>query len=111
MTILETRPQINPQRAIDQMIEAYGLQLEQFPQGTVYDCGVVVLRETEGFSAHAEDLPGAVSQGESVEEALDRITEACQGVLREYIALGAIPWSRVEVSGDVECRRRILVHV
>lgn len=77
-----------------------------------YQCGVVVIPEPDGgFSAHAVDLAGAVSQGESVEEALANIGEALEGVIAEYIASGPIPWGPVAIDGTPVCEKRILVNV
>lgn len=77
-----------------------------------YQCRVVVVSDPDGgFSAHAVDLAGAVSQGESVEEALDNIGEALEGVIAEYIASGPIPWGPVAIDGTPVCEKRILVNV
>jgi predicted RNase H-like HicB family nuclease len=81
------------------------------PAGKAYQCRVVFVAEEEGFSAHALNLPGAVSQGETIEEALANIVEACQGVLKEYLSTGHIPWSVVEVEGKVVGERWVLVNV
>jgi predicted RNase H-like HicB family nuclease len=83
-----------------------------FENNRAYQCRVAIVEEpTGGYSAHARNLPGAVSQGESVEKALENIAEACQGVLEEYTAMGHIPWSEVEIEGKVVAEKRILVHV
>jgi predicted RNase H-like HicB family nuclease len=83
-----------------------------FAEAKAYECRVAIVAEPEGgYSVHARNLPGAISQGETIAEAVDNITEACQAVLEEYIAAGAIPWSDVEVEGHVVAERRILVHV
>jgi predicted RNase H-like HicB family nuclease len=44
---------------------------------------VVVERDTldGGFVAHCPAVPGAVSQGETAEEALDNLIDAVQGVV------------------------------
>ena len=46
----------------------------------------VVLREEEvgGFSVQCLDLPGAISQGETKEEALRNIKEAIEGYLEAF---------------------------
>lgn len=78
----------------------------------VYQCGVVVVRDPDGgFSVHATDLLGAVSQGETVEEALQNITEALEGLIAEYIDNGPIPWGPVAIEGVPVCEKRILVNV
>jgi len=87
-------------------------QWTTFAGSRAYQCNVAVVAEpTGGYSAHARNLPGAVSQGESVESALENITEACRGVLEEYLSTGHIPWSDVEIEGTVVAEKRILVNV
>jgi predicted RNase H-like HicB family nuclease len=76
-----------------------------------FECRIAIVAEPEGFSAHAMNLPGAISQGDTMAEALENVTEACRGVLREYIDMGRIPWSDVEIDGQIVAERRILVNV
>ena len=86
-------------------------RFNEFPP-RVYQCGVVVIPDPDGgFSVHATNLPGAVSQGETVEEALSNITEALEGLISEYIACGPIPWCPVAIEGVPVCEKRILVNV
>ena len=80
----------------------------------VYECRSVICPEgTGGFSAHALRLPGVVSEGETLEEAIRNITEAFRGAIAAYKELGkAIPWEDVQVdrpNGWTE--RWILVNV
>jgi predicted RNase H-like HicB family nuclease len=63
-----------------------------------YQCPVLLCPEEGGFSIHALTLPGAVSEGESEEEALANIAEAIQLLIEGYTESGiAIPWRAVEV--------------
>lgn len=68
-----------------------------------YQCRVRLIPEdVGGYSAHALRLPGVVSQGESVEEALSNIAEAFRLALEEYQQAGErIPWTE---DLDVECK-------
>jgi predicted RNase H-like HicB family nuclease len=76
-----------------------------------YECRIAVVAERNGFSAHARNLPGAISEGETIASALANVSEACCGVLKEYIAMGHIPWSDVEIDGQIVMERLILVNV
>ena len=72
---------------------------EDLQDRRVYRCAVVIYPEPQagGFSAFVKDLPGAVSQGETLGEALANITEAVTGVLRVYLEdASGIPWERAE---------------
>jgi len=80
------------------------------PAIQTYECKVAIVKEEDGFSAHATDLPGVVSQGDTIEEAVRNIAEAFEGVLGEYLSDGTIPWSEVEIEGDVVCEKRIIVN-
>lgn len=77
-----------------------------------FECRVLLVPEEEGgFSAHALDLPGVVSEGETEEEAIDHFKEAFRGAILEYrSSLREIPWSAVSVpekAGSIE--RRVMV--
>jgi predicted RNase H-like HicB family nuclease len=63
-----------------------------------YRCNVRLCPEEDGgFSAFALNLPGAVSQGDTEEEALANIREACTGVIKTYVQRdGHIPWGPVD---------------
>ncbi len=85
----------------------------EFNENT-YQCRVLLCpEEGGGYSAHALRLPGVVSQGESVQEALVNITDAFQGAISVYQEEGVeIPWTDVDLDrpkGSVE--RWILVNV
>jgi predicted RNase H-like HicB family nuclease len=59
-----------------------------------YECDVILCQEPEGgFSAHALQLAGVVSQGETQDEAVVNAIEAFKGALMSYLASGhPIPW-------------------
>jgi predicted RNase H-like HicB family nuclease len=83
-----------------------------FAPGTAFQCRIAIVKEADGFSAHAEQLPGVVSEGDTEAEALDQVAEACEAALKEYLASGQpIPWSDAKVEGDVVFRRWIVVRV
>lgn len=72
-----------------------------------YRCQVLLSPEPEGgFSVEAVSLPGAVSEGETVEETLSNIREALQGAIGQYLADGdPIPWTDRELErpeGSIE---------
>jgi predicted RNase H-like HicB family nuclease len=69
--------------------------------------------EQGGYSVHATRLPGVVSQGESIEEALDNIRDAFQAAVQVYLEGGqAIPWQTVKIERPAKCFERwILVDV
>jgi predicted RNase H-like HicB family nuclease len=80
----------------------------------VYECRVLVCPEDEGgYSVHALRLPGVVSQGETIDEALANISEAFAGAMRVYLADNMdVSWENVDVDrpkGSIE--RWILVDV
>jgi antitoxin HicB len=82
--------------------------------GNAYECRVLLIPEDEGgYSAHAMRLPGVVSEGETIEEALANVREAFVGAVRAYLDSGReIPWADadVEKSRNVE-ERWIVVNV
>ncbi len=50
-----------------------------------YQFEVILRTEPEGgFSVQAAALPGAISEGDTVDEALDNICDALQGLLEHY---------------------------
>ncbi|MFO0981903.1 MAG: type II toxin-antitoxin system HicB family antitoxin [Planctomycetota bacterium] len=78
----------------------------------VFECEVRLIPEVSGFSAYVRDLPGVVSQGENVEEAVRMIEEALVGALRGYLEAGSIPWTESEETPPSgEQRRWVVVHV
>jgi antitoxin HicB len=79
-----------------------------------YECRVLLCPEdVGGYSAIALRLPGVVSQGDSVEEALENISEAFAAAVSVYLEDGTvIPWQDVSVERPKGCLERwILVDV
>jgi len=82
--------------------------------GQTYECRVLLCPEsTGGYSAIALRLPGVVSQGESVEDALKNVSEAFAAAVGVYLEEGGhIPWEEVPVERSKGCLERwILVDV
>lgn len=77
----------------------------------IFECNILIVREDEGFSAHCATLPGVVSEGDTVDEAIEHITEALSGALALYLESGRIPWRKNDVEGKVEAQKWILVDV
>ena len=69
-----------------------------------FKCEVRIFKEDDGYFSVAADLPGAVSQGETVEEAVENIQEALEGLLGAYLSsdTGSIPWARVPLDEEAE---------
>ena len=67
--------------------------------GRVYECRVMLVPENAGgYSAHAMQLPGVVSEGESEEEALANIRDAFCTAIQVYLEEGQpIPWHEVAI--------------
>lgn len=83
-----------------------------FQPGMALSCDVAIVREEYGFSAHLGQLPGAISQGETLTEAIDNIREAVRELVFEYRSMGVeIPWSKNEIDGDIISWKRIVVNV
>ena len=63
-----------------------------------FECRILLLPEPSGgYSAHAINLPGVVSQGESDEEAVANLQEAFAGAIQAYQEAGEkIPWTTTE---------------
>lgn len=73
----------------------------------------VVMREDledGGYVVKCPALPGCVSQGETVEEALANIKEAMVGVIRARVAAGQ-PLPEQEVEGDQLTEIQAPIHV
>jgi predicted RNase H-like HicB family nuclease len=89
--------------------------VNQEPNGR-YRYRILVCREPEGgFSAFTMDLPGAISQGDTIPEAMQNIVEAIEGLIADYRERGAaIPWKenavRPEDHGGECFIRSVLVH-
>ena len=46
-----------------------------------------------GYVAQVRELPGANSQGDTIEEAVINVCEALTGVLEVYLEDGPVPWA------------------
>ena len=71
------------------------VEWREFEKGSAYECRVLVCpEESGGFSVHALRLPGVVSQGDTVDEAIENIVEAFRGALSVYLEepCALIPW-------------------
>jgi predicted RNase H-like HicB family nuclease len=84
-------------------------------ESRVYECRIWLCPEPEGgYSVIAPFLPGVVSQGENVQEAIENVKEAFQGVVAEYLESGGnIPWSSTAMAEKPldAIEKWILVHV
>ncbi len=60
-------------------------------------CRIAICPDEDGYYVYAVNLPGAASQGDTVEEATENIREALEGVLEVHLeAREAIPWESDE---------------
>ena len=87
---------------------------EKFVDANVFECRVLLCPEPEGgYSAHALRLPGVVSQGDSIAEALENITEAFRGAISVYQEGNqGIPWEQITIDRPARSLERwILVDV
>ena len=66
------------------------------PKPSEYRCEIRLCPEPEGgYSVYVPELPGVVSEGETIEEAVRNIAEALRGVLRTYRQDDQpIPWQK-----------------
>jgi len=79
-----------------------------------FECPVWLIKGEEGgYTAIVPTLPGAISEGETVDEAISNITEALQGALGRYLEAGSIPWRDEPQKADEEIafKKRIVVNV
>lgn len=79
---------------------------------TVYECRIYLCPdETGGFYAYVSNLPGVVSEGETIEETIENIKEAFRGVMATYRDSGeSIPWIMdVDPLPDKAIEKRIVV--
>lgn len=111
MSILEATDKERRGAAISEFIEAP--EWKEFDK-SAYECRVLLCPEDNGgYSAHALRLPGVVSQGDSVSEALANIGEAFTAAISVYLDSGEdIPWEELSIDrpkGSIE--RWILVNV
>ncbi len=78
-----------------------------------FSCKVFVLEEDSEYSVFAADLPGVVSQGDTINDALENIREALEGALAEYLDDGGtVPWSAESMEkprGAIEFRLTVNV--
>ncbi len=80
---------------------------------SVYECPVYLVPEKEvgGFSCLVATLPGAVSQGETEDEALANIIEALEAVLEVCVESGLpIPWRKPLRKPAGAIAHTVLVH-
>lgn len=85
---------------------------EYLQEKRAYQCRICVCEEAEGgYSAFAIRLPGVVSQGESLEEVLANIEDACREVIAEYLESGEIPWQDAPQLPEGSIQRWIVVNV
>lgn len=76
---------------------------EHLQNKNVFECRVLLCPEDEGgYSAHALRLPGVVSQGDSIEEALGNVEDAFRETLISYREDNRdIPWAAVEIDRPI----------
>jgi antitoxin HicB len=74
---------------------------------------LLIPEEGGGYSAHALRLPGVVSEGETIKEALTNIEDAFRASIETYEeAGGPIPWGDADVERTPKSIERwILVNV
>lgn len=60
---------------------------------TMRQCCVLLSREDDGYCVRAADLAGVVSDGDTIDEAVQNIKEAYAGAIESYQAHGElVPW-------------------
>lgn len=60
---------------------------------TAYRCCVLLSPEDGGYCVRAADLAGVVSEGDTVDQAVQNIKDAYAGAIESYRAHGdAVPW-------------------
>ncbi len=94
-----------------QYVRAY--KLETFG-GATFECRAILCRETVGYSAFVSDLPGVVSEGDTLEDAVNNIRDAFRETLLSYRDEGReIPWVKVDMAQRPEgsMERWIIVNV
>lgn len=76
----------------------------EFEPGKVFLALAVIEKgEDGGFVSFSPSLPGAVSQGNTVEEALKNLHEALAGCIESYVEAGkSIPWVKVDGWSSVD---------
>lgn len=79
-----------------------------------YQCRVWLIPDADGdgYTAIAVRLPGVVSEGDTIEEALTNIKDAFRQAILTYRDHGVdIPWNNVDPESDNAFQRWILVDV
>ncbi len=92
---------------------------QKFLNWRLYENGqahVLIARLTEeeegGYSSYAARLPGVVSQGETIAEALRNTEDAFRAAIGCYREHGeAIPWQELPPRSPDEIERRVVVDV
>ena len=80
--------------APDLKLKAFRCPWSAFGSGRRYRMLGVVERSDSAFVAYASRLPGAASEGDSPEEALENLKEAAAACIESYRAAGEnIPWT------------------
>ena len=76
-----------------------------------YQLRVILLREPEGgYSAIARDLPGVVSQGDNINDAIKNIREAFQGACECYREQGdTLPWKHDHMAPPADSEERWII--
>ncbi len=88
-------------------------RLDWTQQEDIYQTEVRLVEEQIGtWTVYVPQLPGVMSEGETVEEALHNIREALQGTLESYKADGMkVPWiESIEPRQPNEKAKWVLVH-
>jgi predicted RNase H-like HicB family nuclease len=58
-----------------------------------YECRVILCPEDVGYSAHALNIAGVVSEGDTIDEALTNIADAFKATIEYHLEVNsAIPW-------------------
>jgi predicted RNase H-like HicB family nuclease len=87
----------------------------EWQNNSAYRCDVYVEQDDNGrYTAYVLNLPGAASDGDSVEEAIENVAESVRGLILVYKDSGeAIPWkdyTNEDIPANAR-RKRILVNV
>ncbi len=97
--VLARRTDVDWERAAPKRAIRLEVRLTEEPEG--------------GYSVGIPDLPGVCSQGETIEEALQNISEAFCGAAEAYLeGDGSIPWlSQAPEASPDEIQQWLVVHV
>lgn len=78
----------------------------------VYECHVRICEDSDGgYCGYVANLPGVVSQGNTIEDAIANTREAAEAALMEYKERGSIPWGDFDLELEVTVEKRILIDV